>query len=388
MRTGNKLVGRAALLATVLAVVLASPVAAAWSRWLDVNNSSYGASFADSDAVATSGTTFHAIYTGDPVTDPSFYYARYQEGDVQPQRRTLTYACQQDQGIAADGGVVVALCSDFIPGDLWYFRSIDDGHTWSTGVKLGSGAMGQAAASVAISGATVLVGWTVGSNGNVVTRRSSDSGENFGPLRVLGSSTAGPSGERDGQLKLAARGSSFYAVWHKQNAGQALYQRGMVLRRSTDGGATWKPKLTLVSGSVYYMGPSIVATQAGAIVAYTAAGSQLRALRSTDGGRTFSSRNLTSQGSSEDQVDIAASGSKIRVMYSHYVGNQLRMYVRRSSDSGRHWTSAESAASVRDDYAPYGNVSLLDGATVVTYVGKDNNPSNELGLSIYANRSP
>jgi hypothetical protein len=75
-------------------------------------------------------------------------------------------------------------------------------------------------------------------------------------------------------------------------------------------------------------------------------------------------------------------------MYSHYVGSQLRMYVRRSSDSGRHWTSAEAAASVGQDYAPYGNVSLLNGATIVTFVGKDNNPSNELGLSIYANRSP
>lgn len=131
-------------------------------------------------------------------------------------------------------------------------KSLDDGLSWQAVSPLLAPAGTRS--SIAASGNTVHLTWTTfnGYFQRLWYRRSTDNGTTWLPSIMLAPDTA------TGYYSLAADGSHAYVVWA---GGGWVQYNGMLLRRSTDAGATWEPITQLVPYyPEYFQTPVIVAS--------------------------------------------------------------------------------------------------------------------------------
>jgi hypothetical protein len=151
------------------------------------------------------------------------------------------------------------------------------------------------------------------------------------------------------------------------------------LRRTTDGGATWLDRQTLVTG----IGPAFAASGSGRKldIVYTkrrvsSTGTvtwRLYYKRSLDGGATWSTaRALISSSASASDFDVARhSNGQVSVVWTAYTTG--RIYIRTSTDGGSTFRTAVRVARSTDyepGAQPYyrGNVSVGIGSKGTTYV--------------------
>lgn len=374
------------VIAVVLLATVAMPVGA-WSRWFKVNDGSATSGWADNDVTATEGDRYHAAFDSVDLGGGWLVYTRRDVSDDAIIRRVLGYTCDLAQGIAVEGDTVLIACSHLSDGELQVYRSGDGGETWAGPVKVGTGAWSSENSSITISQGVALVAWTDG-RGRIKVKRSTNGGETFGPAVQLGTTTArGLEDGKSGRVKIDAHGSHVYVVWTTKRETHPTYAtRGLTLRRSTNLGATWGSSRTLTDGKLLDMGPAVAATASGVLIAYSTAGFDLRLLRSTDKGASFTTRVLT--GSSEDLVDIAVAGDKVVVAWATSVSKyNLGVRIRRSSDGGRTWAGTQNTGvTFGPDSSPWANVNLLEGTPIISAAGKDRTSSNWLGYSMYVSR--
>jgi hypothetical protein len=284
-----------------MALVVAAPTSAiAWRapKRLSVSDSSW----AERGALARTGASSAVVvFQEDHGTGhPAIWVRRTTDGGNSWKTRTRVstwgVGCAERATLAARGSRVDVVWQEgeHWPCPLYYRRSLNGGATFKRRIRLSRTGEWPGASRVAHSGSTVAVVWTDQRNGRIWTRVSDDNGATFGTARRV-ATTANEPRVREGMASIAAAGGIIYVAYLPDGYSVAV-------RRSTDGGATWKAP------------------------------------------RTFS----TPPPINSLEVDIAASGTRAVLLYAAWSGTsdfQRWIASRRTSDGGAHWKADVNASA-------------------------------------------
>lgn len=255
---------------------------------------------------------------------------------------------------------------------LYYRRSLDGGATWTTPKALIGACSSAADQDVARhANGQVTVAWTGYSSGRILVRTSTDGGATFRPAVAAARST-----DMEPGASPFYRGNVSVAIGSKGSTYVAYTSAPdeLSVRRSRDRGATWSgpTRLTRVAA-----GPDVELLAVGgrAVVAYT---------RSLDGVMQAVYRRTLDRGSTWSTVRQAiplAAGEFSVAPRLAYRGGVLALVVkagapgsspvryRESTDFGATWSAATTASEtlVEDSDAETGGVALLDGGVLAAW---------------------
>ncbi len=251
-----------------------------------------------------------------------------------------------------------------------YLRTSTDGVSWTPKVRVSDGPTGttQARASIAVwgsgAGTRVAVSYDdrATSNPQIRVATSADGGATFGPSVQVSSHT--DNSNIQGSIAVGEDGT-LYASWARQYRGDRWDDT--FFSRSTDGGATWSAPVVAFDGDHYSGATHIVAGRAGEVWIVIDDDQSwkmnLVLRRSTDGGATWGETQITSN---TKTGEIAVLGSLARApdgtLHVVYVGSPsrgnapFRVFHSRSTDDGVTWSSP---VAVQDD-VPLGTVYNTD----------------------------
>jgi hypothetical protein len=191
----------------------------------------------------------------------------------------------------------------------------------------------------------LVLAWTDRSTGRVLVRRSSDAGATFLPIQRLGRTSVFESG-----VKVAVSGERAYIVWEPKHSSRYAYlPHSIVMRRSSDGGATWRPRQTSSNANGRHeTGPRISASGRVVLVLYTVEPVTKRLARSVDGGATFTTMPIDARLGSAWTADVAIDRAQARLA----LDNGLSWRVLGSADGGATWGPLAAAPSIRGRPTP------------------------------------
>jgi hypothetical protein len=223
--------------------------------------------------------------------------------------------------------------ADGLLRDVFFIRSTDNGATWKNKINL-SGNGNSDSPLIVVSGSKVFMAWDTNDDQgfpDIFFRRSTDNGATWKPAVNLSNNP----GEYSFMGGMAVSGSNIYIVWTDYSPGNVE----IFFRRSTDGGATWKPVVNLSKTADESRGPSIAVSGPNVYVTWdeTTSGSiGLLFKRSTDNGATWKpAKNLNAVPSS---AQVVASGSTVYVIWTQIRNSaNYDLYVRTSDDKGVTW---------------------------------------------------
>jgi hypothetical protein len=253
-----------------------------------------GASFTVPDTVSTGGINPAITVTSSGRVlvvwrDSSPYYTFSTDGGVtfsSPLPLSNKHTDRLNITTAPSGVVsVVYFGSD---ATAFYQRSIDDGVTFSAPVPLSTGSMRSYYPDVAAVGSDIVTPWfsldTPDPNGAMMYARSSDGGATFAPAVSL------DPGNNQGPHVSASPGGVFHLVWSDGSTNNSL-----AYSRSSDGGATFEAKRVLTPS--WHSPIDVIApddTTVVVLVSNPPSVPDLYTVTSVDGGATFGTLvNLT-----------------------------------------------------------------------------------------------
>ncbi len=360
LTTARRLGLRSSLVtAGAILVFAGTSLAAGWSGANTITVSG-NAEPSNSHSTATVGSTIHVILWN----DQSVAYSVSADGGGSFSAATglattsgsVTYDAL---GIAASGRHVVALYKSIGPGNkrsLLVRRSADGGTTWLPQQVIASytnATIDMGDADVGISGTNVTIAWTDRTKGKVMSRRSTDGGATWKPNQLIGTTANPTAAGKEGDVTVAVAGSRAYIAWTPGN------RKGLALRRSTDNGATWKPLQTLSTAPGGYPGPEASASGKTLLISYNLTSYAVKVARSTNGGATVTSSTVVS-GNYQEVEDVVVSGSKARITY----GDGTIVNVRSSADGGASWAAPDNGVI---EFGNHTNLSIVSTTTVIVY---------------------
>lgn len=203
---------------------------------------------------------------------------------------------------------------------------------------------------IAVGGANVYVVWqdgSINSTGDILFRRSPDSGANWGAIQNF---SIRP---RDSfQPRLAANGNSVYVVWQEFTPDTGSYE--VYLRRSTDGGSTFDPPVNLSAGVGSLSNPAfgvpdiaVAGSNIYIVWAHQLGGLSVFFRRSTDAGLTWSDIFQVTPAFGDNLVPrVVSSGDNVVVAWRRSPGSGPHdILVRQSADAGVDWSTAQNLSS-------------------------------------------
>ena len=225
---------------------------------------------------------------------------------------------------------------------VMYRRSGDGGLTWGeTRVMTGASVVEVTSPRVFASGDRVFLTYTDGTTGQIFVKRSANRGRTFANREQLGSSTNvgfSTSETFDGAPSMAFGSGVIYFVYRSS----AL---GVRMRRSTDGGMTWKASVSIATrnGS----NPVVSATGSRAVISFSYWDSETwdyAAIRRTaDKGATWKARQKVSSGTSKPAFEarVLRANDRWRLVYSQCPDTlcEVAAIWYRSSSDGVTWTT-------------------------------------------------
>ncbi len=233
---------------------------------------------------------------------------------------------------------------DETPSDIFYRRSTNNGATWKGIINLSNNANDSIYPEIAASGSNVFVTWAQATTGEfsayeLSLRRSTDSGATWKSVVRLGGSLEAFYG-----AKVITAGSNVYLAF----TGSESFIENVYFRRSTDGGATWKPIVNLSqiqSGDT--QNQRIAISGSNVYVAWTSyPQDDILFKRSTDGGATWQSTvNITNNPGISFDFDFGVSGSYVFIVWNEYPEPTLGhsdVWFKRSTNYGATWQSSKN----------------------------------------------
>jgi Neuraminidase (sialidase) len=176
--------------------------------------------------------------------------------------------------------------------------------------------------------------------GDAFVRRSTDNGATWKPKVNLSNSA----NNGDDLSQIAASGSNVYVVWFGVDE-VFTGDSDIFFRRSTDNGATWKSIVPL-SNSGEAFSPQLAVSGSSVYVAWqdhddepSSANSEVYFRRSADNGATWKSIvDLSNNDGESGSPQIAASGSNLYIVWADNTpAGNLDSFFRRSTDNGATW---------------------------------------------------
>jgi hypothetical protein len=192
---------------------------------------------------------------------------------------------------------------DYGGRDIFVKRSTDNGKTWKARVNLSNNAGDSRWNHVALEGSNVYVIWTqlnvAETLSDVYLRRSTDGGSTWKTTKNI-SNNAGWS--ENGQV--AVSGSSVYLTWEDATDGDVE----ILFKRSTDGGTTLKPVVNISNNGGASTGPRIMTIATNIFIVWTDSSpgnNDVLHRRSTDNGATWKTKqNLSNNAGGSESPQI------------------------------------------------------------------------------------
>jgi len=252
----------------------------------------------------------------------------------------LMGSCTPGGGGGGEAGLLTGVTwVDDPPGpdftDIFFSRSIDGGATFEPPVNVSATAGSSSKPVLAIFGRTVLIAWVDDTPGtsNIFLTRSTNGGVTFEPP-VNVSNTLGDADSP----QLAVSGSSVLVVWTNTTLGNSE----LLVRRSTDGGATFEPPVNVSNNQIINSyGFELAFSGSTVLIAWEAliafpSNANIFVARSDDGGATFGLPvNVYASSGTSENPRIAISGSTVLIAWEEWMaGVTTDIYVSRSTDGG------------------------------------------------------
>jgi BNR repeat protein len=234
--------------------------------------------------------------------------------------------------------------------DVFFRRSTDNGATWKPAVNVSNNPGPSTGPQIAVSGSNVYVAWVDETAGNreILLRRSTDNGATWKFVKNLSNNLG------DSYLgQIVVSGSNVYVVGQDETPGNWE----IFFRRSTDNGATWKPAVNVSNNPGPSTGPQITASGSNVYVVWDQKNlsetlSDVFFKRSTDNGATWKPfKNLSSNGHSLGP-DLAVSGANVFVVWTNNAVGNGDIFFQRSTDNGATWKPVKNLSS--NDSGSYG----------------------------------
>ncbi|MEM3160917.1 MAG: substrate-binding domain-containing protein [Nitrososphaera sp.] len=235
--------------------------------------------------------------------------------------------------VAASGDRVYVVWEESVEGqnyDIFFKRSQNGGRTFDGGAaNLSRNAGFSEHPQVAAAGSGVYVVWTDNTSGSkeVMFAKSASSGNAFG--RAISLSDPANSSYN---AEIAVAGSSVYVVWQEQRQNSTA----IVMRASSDGGATFAEPVTVAENASPESFPKVAADEDSVHIVWGNPGQPgLRHVASSDGGATFSQAALLNDGEAVGEAQVVSYGSSVFVVWGGLNLNTVeRLTYVASADGG------------------------------------------------------
>ena len=253
---------------------------------------------------------------------------------------SISYLCYNNAWcVAAEGETTHVVWHDsrFVIPEVYYKRSLDNGTTWETDVRLTNWFGHSGCAAVAVSGTNVHVAWCDERDGHfeIYYKRSIDGGvcwESDTRLTYADDCALYPC--------IAVSGDYVHVVWMDTRDGVQVCE--VYYKRSTDGGTTWGPDTRLTYTNCSAGMPSIAVLGANIHVGYSDhydGNNEIYYMRSTDAGASWQQYvRLTNDNASSLNPSIAVAGSGVHVVWIDERDGNKEIYYKRAKDGGAVWS--------------------------------------------------
>jgi hypothetical protein len=227
-------------------------------------------------------------------------------------------------------------------GDIFVRRSTDNGATWKAVVNISNNAGYSSQTQIAVSGANVYLVWRDDTPGNddILFRRSTDNGATWKVVVNLSNNAGDSFGPQ-----IAVSGSNIYVVWYDNTPG-AL---DVFSKRSTDNGATWKAVKNLSNNAGTSYSPRIAVSGSNVYVTWpdnTPGNYDVLLRRSTDNGATWKAvKNLTNNAGASSTPQITTVGSDVYIVWVDQTTGNDDIFLRRSADNGATWKAIKNLSN-------------------------------------------
>lgn len=239
-------------------------------------------------------------------------------------------------------------------GDIWFVRGVE-GRVFADIEDMDETRRSYGGVELAASGEHVYVLWDDGGTNDgsdLFFRRSTDGGITFEPLQRLTNSDA----ESD-QQELAVQGSTVYVTWAECDWPSCE----ILLRRSTDAGATFGEPVRVSPAGAMSFDPRLVVRDARVFVAWTGQSperyeAEVYLALSVDGGTRFLAP-VNVSGSAADSRDarLVPAGMGVRLVWTEGYFGEREVHTCATRGYGLALGAAENLSRTRADS---GNMSL------------------------------
>jgi hypothetical protein len=208
------------------------------ATWKTVQNLSSNPGFSGSPKIAVSGSNVYVVWgqaSADNTSFDIFFRRSTDNGATWKSKVNVSNdgASGGEQKIAVSGSNVYVVYQGGT--DVLFRRSTDNGDTWKPKVNLSNDPANSQNHEIAATGSNVYVVWNDVAdpdNAEVLFTRSTDNGATWKSIKNFSNNPS-----NSGEPRVSATGSEVYIVW----SDLVSLNYDILLKRSTNNGATWNP---------------------------------------------------------------------------------------------------------------------------------------------------
>jgi hypothetical protein len=284
-----------------------------------------------------------------------------------PKIKISSSGSNSDPRIAASDSNVYVTWQDEDLDDVFFKRSTDGGATWKPIVNLSDNADRSIDPRVAASGSNVYTVWADETAGNfeILLKRSTDNGATWEEVQNISNN-----GGASTSPEIAVSGPHTYLAWTDRSTGTG--RNNILFSRSADNGATWQPAFDLSSDNRSNGSQQIAVSGSSVYVVWvkqiSSDGSEIYFRGSTDNGDTWGLRKKISNSGTDFSVftpDVAASGSNVYVTWAD--DNASDVFFRRSTDGGASWKAIINLINTEDIFSRNPQVAALGSSVFIVW---------------------